>query len=419
LTLSSESKLQYREGILSVEQMDRRRFVATVSSGLTGVALSAAAGEAPTGGKIPRIVLGRTKLEVSRIALGTVSPPDRAVLAYCAQQGLNFIDAAPNYANGRSEEAVGQRFRELGLKRDQFILTSKTKSRDPSQWPNLIAESCKRMGTDRLDIFHAHSIGGWGGRPGQRIEDSTTWLLKSEVARAVAELKKSGLIRAFGYSCHVTQRDWVNELIRESAKGEHIDVLMVRYNFRELGDRELAESLAIAHKAGQGVVAMKSQAGAKDSPDKVKPFLEGGFNHWQAAIRWAASNPSVHVVCANMTTLEMARDNLTAIKQPHLSARELNQLMLYAQATASNACRMCATCVPVCPRGIAIPEILRAVMYHDDYGDGQMARQTYGEINPQWRADRCGDCGTCERVCPNGLTVRSHLARAARVFSLT
>jgi len=396
--------------------MDRRRFVATVSGGLVSAAWNAAATETPTSAKIPRITLGRTKLEVSRIAFGTTSPPDRAVLAYCVEQGVNLIDTAPNYSSGRSEEILGERFRELGLKRDQFILISKTKSRDVSQWPSLIAESCKRMGTDRLDLFYAHSIGGWGGWGGKPLEDSTTWMLKPEVARAVDELKKSGLIRAFGYSCHVTLREFVNAMIRESAKGEHIDVLMVRYNFRELGDRELAESLEIAHKAGQGVIAMKTQAGAKDSPDKITPFLEGGFNHWQAAIRWAASNPNVHVICANLTTLEIARDNIAAIKQPRLSAREMGQLMLYAQATSTSACRMCAACVPVCPRGIAIPEILRATMYLHDYGDRQMARQTYGEINPEWRADGCGDCGACERACPNGLAIRRHLARACQIF---
>jgi len=396
-------------------QMNRRRFVATVSGGLVGGALSATAA-APTTGKIPRITLGRTKIEVSRIALGTVSPPDRAVLAYCIQQGLDFIDAAPNYSNGRSEEAVGQRFRELGLQRDQFVLVSKTKSRDVTQWPKLIAESCKRLGTDRLDLFYVHSIGGWGGWSGKTLEDSTTWLLKPEVARAVADLKKSGLIRGFGYSCHVTLREFVNETIRNAAKGEHIDAFMVRYNFRELGNAELAESLEIAHRAGQAVIAMKTQAGAKDSPDLVKPFLEGGFNRWQAAIRWAAGNPNVDAVCANMNTLEMARDNIAAIRQPRLTARELDQLMIYAQATAASACRMCAECLPVCPRGVAIPEILRATMYHDDYRDRPAARLTYSDIPPDCRADRCGDCGACEERCPNGLAIRAHLQRAREVF---
>ena len=397
--------------------MDRRRFVATLSGSLAGAAWSVAAGESPAAqAKMPRIALGRTKIEVSRIALGTTSPPTGPVLAYCISQGLDLIDTAPNYSNGKAEEVVGQRFRELGLDRNKFVLVSKTKERDVSQWPRVVAERCKRMGTDRLDFFYVHSIGGWGGWSGKALEDSTTWLLKPEVARAAAELKKSGLIRAFGYSCHVTLRDFVNPTIREAAKGEHIDVLMVRYNFRELGNRELAESLETAHKAGQGVIAMKTQAGAKDSPDLVKPFRENGFNQWQAAIRWAASNPNVDVICSNMTSLEAARDNMAAIKQPRLSAGELDQLMRYGRATSDSACRMCATCVPICPRGVAIPEILRAVMYHDDYGDKAMAQQTYRGISPQWRADGCGDCGACERACPNGLAIRRHLARGRQVL---
>jgi hypothetical protein len=120
-----------------------------------------------------------------------------------------------------------------------------------------------------------------------------------------------------------------------------------------------------------------------------------------------------------MTTLEMARDNLAAIKQPRLSAQELRQLLLHARATADSACRMCGTCLPVCPRGLAIPEILRATMYHDDYGDRPMAQQTYGAIPSEWRAEACGDCGACERVCPNGLRVRRLLDRARVVFRLS
>lgn len=393
-----------------MERIDRRRFVAALSGGLVAASAGASAS-----GKVPRITLGRTRLKVPCLALGTTQPPDRVVLAYCLEQGLNFIDTAPNYANGRSEEILGRRFGELDLERGKLILASKNKSRDPSQWPKLIAESCKRLATDYLDIFYAHSIGGREQPP----SDSTKWLLRPEVERAVAELKRSGQIRFFAYSVHVTNRAFVNELIRESAKGDHVDIVMVRYNFREYGNRELAESLEIAHKAGQGVITIKSQAGAKAVPDQVKPFLGSGFNHWQAAIRWVASNPHVHVVCTNIRTLQMARENIAAIKQPRLSARECERLMLYARATSTSACRMCTTCLSACAQGIAISDILRAVMYCDDYGDEAMGRQTYSEIDSRWRAGGCEDCGACERVCPNGLPIRRYLARAAQVFEKT
>lgn len=391
-------------------QMDRRRFVAAISGGLIGANVSGAAGAK---NEVPMTTLGRTKLRVSRIALGTTQAPSRSILAYCLQQGVNFIDTAPNYSQYKAERALGELFGALQLKRDTFILATKNKSRNPSEWPKLITESCQRMGTDRLDIFYAHSIGGRGGTP----EDSTTWLLKPEVERAVKELKRSGLIQAFGYTVHLGNGTFVNELMRQSAKGEHIDVVMVRYNFRDYGDHELAASLEIAHKAGQGVIAMKTQSGAKAVPDKVKPFLGGDFNNWQAAIRWAASNPNVHAVCANLRALEHARDDIAAIRQPRLSAREFERLKTHAQATAAGACRMCASCAAACPRGIAIPDVLRALMYHDDYGDRPMGRQTYSEIGRAWRPDRCEDCGTCERICPNGLAVRGQLARARRVLA--
>jgi len=383
-----------------------------MAGGIVGAGLEALGAEAKRD-KIPIVTLGRTGLKVSRIALGTTQAPDRNILAYCISQGLNFIDTAPNYAHFQAEAILGRRFRELNLKRESLVIASKNKSRDPSSWPRLVRESCKRLGIEYLDIFYAHSLGGIG----KHVPDSPTWPLRPEVERGVRELKRSGLIRFFGYTSHAGDKDFVNALIRNAAKADYIDVMMVRYNFRDYGDERLAESLAIAHKAGQGVIAMKTQSGAKATPEKVKPFLGDGFNHWQAAIRWAASNPNVHVVCANMRNLEMAKQNIEAIKRPRLSASELDRLMIYAQATSAEACRMCASCAKACPEGIALPEILRAVMYCEDYGDPDMARQIYAEIEPPFRPDRCRNCGACEAACPNGLAIREKVAFAANSLS--
>ena len=68
-----------------METIDRRGFVAAVSGGLAGVAAAAKAPETKTD-KIPRIRLGRSKLDVPRMALGSTREVTRPVLAYCLQQ---------------------------------------------------------------------------------------------------------------------------------------------------------------------------------------------------------------------------------------------------------------------------------------------------------------------------------------------
>ena len=144
--------------------------------------------------------LGRSGLKVSPLCLGTMmfgGPADEAtsarIIARAAEQGINFIDTADVYNDGRSEEVVG---RAIAGNRGHWVLA--TKFANPTgTGPNdrglsrrhafrAAEASLRRLGTDVIDILYLHK------------EDHTTPL--DETVGALADLIRAGHIRHFGVS---------------------------------------------------------------------------------------------------------------------------------------------------------------------------------------------------------------------------
>jgi aryl-alcohol dehydrogenase-like predicted oxidoreductase len=149
--------------------------------------------------------LGRSGLTVSRLVLGTMmfggrtdEAEARRIIDDAFDRGVNFIDTADMYNEGRSEEIVG---RAIASRRYDWIVATKL-ANPMGDWPlrrglsrRWILEethrSLKRLGTDTIDILYLHK------------EDHGTPL--AETVRAVADLQRSGAIRYFGVSNH---RSW-------------------------------------------------------------------------------------------------------------------------------------------------------------------------------------------------------------------
>jgi aryl-alcohol dehydrogenase-like predicted oxidoreductase len=114
--------------------------------------------------------LGRTGVQVSRLAFGTMSfggdadeATSIAMFQKCRDVGINVFDCADVYAKGRSEEILGRCLKGC---RDEVILTSKAyfptsqdiNARGASRYHlvRAVEDSLKRLGTDRIDIFFLH-----------------------------------------------------------------------------------------------------------------------------------------------------------------------------------------------------------------------------------------------------------------------
>ncbi len=144
--------------------------------------------------------LGTSNLQVSTLCLGTMmfgkQTPDAEaarIVASAKDHGINFIDTADVYNEGRSEIAVGQL---LAGQRDQWVLASKLgNTRSPGvnqshysrKWMLLQTDAIlARLKTDYLDILYLHR-----DFDGENLE---------EAVRALGDLIRAGKIRSFGLS---------------------------------------------------------------------------------------------------------------------------------------------------------------------------------------------------------------------------
>jgi aryl-alcohol dehydrogenase-like predicted oxidoreductase len=147
-------------------------------------------------------ILGRSGLEVSRLCVGTMmfgGPTEEAeaarIIADARDSGVNFIDTADKYEDGRSEEVIGGAIK---ADRDQWVVATKvgTAGRD-LKYPGLanlsrryvtesLEASLKRLGTDRVELYYVH-----------RHDPHTP---DEEVVRTFGDLIRAGKILHFGLS---------------------------------------------------------------------------------------------------------------------------------------------------------------------------------------------------------------------------
>lgn len=144
--------------------------------------------------------LGKSGLQVSPLCLGvmmfggeTDQTTSKRIVDKARSAGINFIDTADVYNNGRSEEITGMLVRE---DRSWWVLATKLANPmgdGPNQrglkrkWIMEAAEnSLRRLGTHYIDIYYLHR------------EDHTTPL--EETAHAIGDLIRQGKILHFGLS---------------------------------------------------------------------------------------------------------------------------------------------------------------------------------------------------------------------------
>jgi aryl-alcohol dehydrogenase-like predicted oxidoreductase len=210
---------------------------------------------------LPQLVrtLGRTGLSISRIGLGTWAiggggpqggwgrqedAESIRAIHRAVELGVNWIDTAPAYGLGRSEEVVGRALRELP-ERDRPLVFTKCGLIWPdgaTKFSNVLApasiraeceSSLRRLGLERLDLLQIH----WPSHDGTPIEES--W-------QTMAELVTEGKVGAIGVS------NFDLELLERCQAVRHVDTLQPELSLFVRGAAELFPWCA-AH--GTGIIA--------------------------------------------------------------------------------------------------------------------------------------------------------------------
>jgi D-threo-aldose 1-dehydrogenase len=230
---------------------------------------------------IPTRRVGRTALQIARLGLGTAplgdmyttlpEPQAQETIRAALAHGINFIDTAPYYGLGKSEERIGAAL--AGIPRDHYVLETKvgrTLKPDRSAaltWPEGIVfdysrdavlrgleGSRRRLRVERMDIVLIHD-------PDAHYRDAL-----DKAFPALAELRAQGVIKAIGAGMN----QW--QMLADFARHADFDCFLLAGRYTLL-EQSALEFLALCEVKGisvflggvfnSGILARSAHPGAK------------------------------------------------------------------------------------------------------------------------------------------------------------
>jgi predicted aldo/keto reductase-like oxidoreductase len=437
-------------------KIDRRKFIkqstmgaAAAGTGLLSNGLPLQGDNETTGSplKIKKYrTLGRTGFKVSEISSGM--PQNEAVLNRLLDAGVNYIDVAASYSNGKFEMNTGNAIKNRDRK--AFFITTKLNIRKGDTKESYIRrtkECLERLQTGYIDCMMIHNA-LWAEE-----------VKSPEFHAAMQQLKKEGKVRFVGVACHgasypnfVNKIDSMEKVLMTAALDGRFDVMLMVYNF--LTKEPSERILKVCKEKNIGVTLMKVNPVSdylqvndmikelesekkrvpkhydmmkkefKKQAEQMKAYLKMDIlknpaKIREAAIRFVLNNPAVHTVCCTCTNFDMA-DAFIKLSGMPLTGEDQDTLVAYQQGFGKLYCRHgCGQCESKCPQQVPVNTIMRYNHYFVAQGREKHAMLEYKKL-PGLKADLCCNCpGFCETACPHNVSIHALLNLAHKRLTLT
>jgi aryl-alcohol dehydrogenase-like predicted oxidoreductase len=306
--------------------------------------------------------LGKTGFNVSEIGFGAWAiggswgPQEDGesirALHRALDLGVNFIDTAAGYGDGRSEWIIGQVLRDR--KEENLLVATKTPPL-PGSWPpspwcrweerypesylrENVEQRLRNLGTDALGVLQLHT---W----------TRAWNHDPQPLLFLQKLKREGKIRAVGISTPEHDQNSVIALMEAGL----LDTVQVIYNIFE--QEPAAELLPVAHRQNVGIIVRvafdegaltgKFNADTTFADDDFRSrYFEGdrlartvgrveqiradvdgsGFTLAEAALKFALLPEAVSTVIPGIRTVAQAEANAGVSTRPDLPAELMERL---------------------------------------------------------------------------------------------
>jgi len=381
---------------MSKRNMDRRSFLRLGTVGTAAAVTSAscaaedAAPSVAAGGKLAFRTLGRTGMKITVVSIGSMRTEEEAVFQAAFDYGVNYIDTARVYMDGRNEGIVG---RALKGYRDKVYLATKVKPNSQERMRADIDESLKQLQVDYVDLLQLHNI------------NSGDFVTNPEYRDVLAEAKEKGKARFIGVTTHKNEPEVLDAVTNDAE--QLYDTVLVTYNFKN-GPR-VKDAIARVAAKNVGVIAMKTQQGG------YKTRELGDISPHQAALKWVLQDTNVTAAIPAMVDLAQVKEDLAVMGLP-LTATELAVLKRYSDAIDPYYCYRCGECEATCRGAVDVGEVNRCLMYAEGYRDPALARATYAELPVEARASACDTCDECAARCVHGIDIAERMDKARMIF---
>ena len=373
--------------------------------------------------------IGLTKEKVSALGFGCMRLPtlDRKpsseeideketvrMLRYAIDNGVNYIDTAYTYHNGKSEKVVGNALQD-GY-REMVLLTTKMPIwlvEKSSDFDRFLHEQLSRLKTDSLDIYLLHNL----------KKETYHHLLKLGIFSWAEKAIDKGLFRYFGFSCHEPFsifKDFIDSYDRWS-------ITQIQYNYMNEDVQAGTKGLKYAAEKEIGVVIMEPLLGgtlANPHPEILSLLNQANPQRspvdW--ALQWLWNKPEISTVLSGMNSFEQVQQNINSANHSganSLRSEELDTISkVQSKYSSMNPipCTKCGYCMP-CPNQVDIPrnfELFNTAMV---FNQVNLNRNIYQNIFPEeMHASSCIQCGICEEKCPQNIPIRDWLIKIEKAL---
>ncbi|SHE92176.1 hypothetical protein SAMN02745195_01443 [Thermoanaerobacter uzonensis DSM 18761] len=334
------------------------------------------------------------------------------MIRYAIDNGVNYIDTAWPYHGGNSEIVAGKALKD-GYREKTFLATKLptwliNEKEDMDKYLN---EQLKKLQTDHIDFYLLHALDKSKWENMKRV-DALSWAEKK---------KQEGKIRYIGFSFH-DEYPVFQEIVDYYDKW---DFCQIQYNYMDIDVQAGEKGLKYAASKGLGVVIMEPIRGGRlANPPKAVMDIWGTAKvkrtpaEW--ALQWLWNQPEVSVVLSGMSTFEQLKENIESAKMSGINTLTKEELEIVSKVRnkykelSPIACTGCNYCMP-CPNGVNIPRNFELYNEAHMYNTYEANRRDYENLGDA-KASSCIECGTCESVCPQHLTIIDYLKEVADYF---
>lgn len=330
-----------------------------------------------------------------------------AMIDKAIAHGVTYIDTAYPYHNGDSEPFVGRVLKKYN-RQDYFLATKlpiwNVNSEEDVR--TIFEEQLKRLDVDYVDFYLLHAL------------DKNKWekVQQFHIIQIVEQLKAEGKIKYIGFSFH-DEFDVFETIVYSY----HWDFCQLQINYMDMDIQAGMKGIQLCDKLGLPVIVMEPIKGGSLAtlPQDVAQTFTNYHPHQSLsswALRYVGTLPAVKVILSGMSTMDQVDDNLATFDQfQKLDETELklvDQVTKTLKAKTKNGCTGCQYCMP-CPFGVNIPNNFRYWNCMSIYEDEKTFKSKYAKMNSE-QAAYCQQCGKCETMCPQHISIRDDLKRVAK-----